>query len=127
MTSPSDDELRTRFESLRDAEQQDAPGFQSVLNRSVRPSTADLRASRRWRSPVALSLAAAAVVALAISLALRVANSREAFVQPLSAWTSPTASLLRTPGLGLLESSTLSGSVFDGMTLSHAKTLGDRR
>lgn len=122
----SDDELRARFKALRDTEYEHAPGFHAVLDRPARPAADVSRTGRRWRSPLALSLAAAAVVVLAISLALRIPNKHEAFVQPLSVWTSPTASLLRTPGFALLESSTLAGSVLDGMTLSSAQTLGDK-
>lgn len=127
MTSLSDEELRARFEALRDAEQEHAPGFRNVLDRPVRPSGEDSRASRRWRLPVALTLAAAAVAVFAINLSRDAASRRAAALQPLAGWTSPTASLLRTPGSELLESSTLAASLLDGMTLSSAHTLGDKR
>ncbi|MGH7655585.1 MAG: hypothetical protein ACREN6_13070 [Gemmatimonadaceae bacterium] len=127
MTSFSDDELRARFEALRVADQQHTPGFRRVLDRSNQPLADDSRAGPRWRLPVTLSLAAAAVTVFAISLTRDTASWRAAAVRPLATWTSPTASLLRTPGSELLESSTLAASVLDGMTLSSAHTLGDKR
>jgi hypothetical protein len=91
----SDDELRARFAELRAADARGAPDFRGVLDRANHSPHADSR-GRRWLSPLAISVAAAAVVVAAVGIS-RVSR-RAAFVAPpLSSWTSPTAGLLRTP------------------------------
>lgn len=103
-----DERLRARFGELRDADERGAPAFHTVLTRT---SPASLRAGRRWPLRVALALAAAAIV-LAIGLA-RESRRRDFQLQPLATWQSPTASLLRTPGIELTSSSTLASSMLD--------------
>ena len=118
-----DDELRSRFAELRAADERDAPEFHAVLDRANhRPIRLDAR-TRRWLPRIAWSLAAAAAIVLAIGIT-RESRQRRAFVPvTLSIWTSPTASLLRTPGSELITSSTFAPSMIDPAT---AKTLSRR-
>ncbi len=113
MTALSDHELRARFDALRAADERDAPGLRAVLDRARRAPAADARLMARRRLQVALSIAAALLLAVGVSRISR----RPAFVPPpLSTWTSPTASLLHTPGSELLASPALLSSVLDQLT-----------
>jgi hypothetical protein len=94
----ADDELRARFADLRASDERSAPDFHGVLDRAKRAPYADAR-RLRLRAPLALFIAAAAVVVAAVGIARVSALRRAAFVAtPLSTWTSPTAGLLRTQG-----------------------------
>lgn len=109
MTDFSDRELRARFDALRGADEHDAPGFRSVLERSAR-----VRPRRpRWPLRVALSIAAALLLSVGIA---RVSRRRAFVAEPLSTWRSPTAGLLRTTGSDLLRSSALMPSMFDQLS-----------
>lgn len=113
MTALSDHELRARFDALRVADERDAPGFRAVLDRARRAPATDARLMARRRLQVALSIAAALLVAVGVS---RISRRPDFVPPPLSIWTSPTASLLRTPGSDLLASPALLSSVLDQLT-----------
>jgi hypothetical protein len=123
MKEMGDDELRSRFAGLRGADEARQPDFRSVLERAVLRAPHSSRIA--WRSPlrVAVSLAAAAAVVLAVGLTMQ-SRKRRAFVPVnLSIWTSPTASLLRTPGSELLTSATLGPSIIDPpVSQTHTRT-----
>src|SRR6185437_12600563 len=110
VTPFGDERIRSRFGELRDADERGAPAFHAVLER--RPASRAPRAVRRLRFRLALPIAVAAAIVLAIGGA-RSARRRDFRPQPLSTWRSPTASLLRTPGLELVASSTLVSSMLD--------------
>ena len=111
MIDMHDDELRARFAGLRASDELSAPEFVDVLDRA-RHSAHSRVSARRWLSPLAISIAAAAVVIAAVGIAR--ASRRAAFVAPpLSTWTSPTAGLLRTPGTGQRQPATLISSLVD--------------
>jgi hypothetical protein len=106
------DELRARFEALRETERAGAPGFRSLMDRGAR--AAQERRRRGWRRwPVAwVRLSLAAAIVLAAGLAVRGRRDR-ARIPPLSTWRSPTAVFLNTPGIELLQSPDVLTSVLD--------------
>jgi hypothetical protein len=115
MTDSSDHELRARFDALRVAEEHDAPGFRSVLDRAARTRPA----GARWPLRVTLSIAAALLLSAGL---VRVSRRRAFIAEPLSTWRSPTAGLLRTTGSDLLRSSALMPSMLDqlgSVSLAH--------
>jgi hypothetical protein len=127
MNEMHDDELRSRFAELRSSDAARAPDFHGVLERASRRATRVERNNRRWLSPVAVSLAAAAAIVLTIGLTMR-SRQRRAFVPvTLSIWTSPTASLLRTPGAELVTSPTLVPSIVDPMTSATLSRRGNKK
>jgi hypothetical protein len=109
MTPTADDELRSRFSKLRESDSDRAPSYRAVLDRASHKSRGGVRVARRPLLRLALTLAAAAAIVLAVGVA-RVSLRRDFVPPPLSTWTSPTASLLRTPGSDLLTSPTLLSS-----------------
>ena len=125
MNEPTDHELRARFAELRAAELFGAPEFDDVRDRANRARTTVDRIARRGPSRVALSIALAAAIVLAVSVA-RESHRREFVPPPLSTWTSPTASLLRTPGIDLFTSKTLRSSMLDAATAASALHTGKR-
>jgi hypothetical protein len=113
MTGPSDHELRAHFDALRATDERDAPGFRAVLDRAAPTAPDATRLRARLRLGAALAIAAAIVLAAGLTLT----SPRRNFVaEPLSAWTSPTASLLHTPGSELLASPSLVPSALDHLT-----------
>jgi anti-sigma-K factor RskA len=128
MSGPSEHELRARFEALRAADERAAPGFRAVLARVARDralaSPGTTRSRRRWRSPLAILMAAAATVVLVAGLT-RSFRRRNFVPEPLSTWTSPTASLLQTPGSQLLTSPSLMPSALDHLTTTLAPREGN--
>jgi hypothetical protein len=110
----NDDEIRARFAELRAADETGAPDFADLLNRGSHRRARVSTTGTRWTSPLALSLAAAAVIVAAVGVARVSASRRAGFVAPpLSAWTSPTAALLRTPGIKRTRPATLMSSLVD--------------
>ena len=110
---PIDDELRTRFDELRDADRASAPEFRAMWD------AAQLRQGRSWK-PVwmwsAIATAAAAAVVVAVSVSQRWGQNEDV-VEPaltISTWTSPTAGLLRTTSTTALVKPSTLGSVLDG-------------
>lgn len=117
MNEMHDDELRSRFAELRAADEAGAPDFRGVLDRAAQRTPGISRTG--WRSPsrITISLAVAAAVVFAIGLTIQ-SRQRRAFVPVnLSIWTSPTASLLRTPGSELITSPILVPSMVDPPSL----------
>ena len=82
-----DRELRTWFEALRERERRAAPSFEAVL--------------RRPRPRVSWKLAAAAALLLIVAV-LAVVRPRPLPIEQLTAWRSPTQSLLEVPESPLL-------------------------
>lgn len=117
MNGLSDDELRARFKALRGADERHAPEFERIRARPARETQAAPRVRFGWRLGIALSIAAALMLSVGGTRMYR----RYTFVaQPLSAWTSPTAALLRTPGAELLRSPRLAPSPLDHLITSLA-------
>jgi hypothetical protein len=94
MSSSEDSRLRKHFANLREEDRSAAPSF----GRTAVPATAF---SRRGSS-LRIALAAMPVLAIAVMLAVRTHRSTDAVPRELAAWSSPTASLLETPGKQLL-------------------------
>lgn len=117
MTPPSEDQLRARFQALRNAERGATPEFRTFMDRAEQ-SAAEHQPEplRQWPLGwAALSLAAAAAIVVASGLGIRAARNRAA-IEPLSTWTSPTAVLLSMPSLDLLQPPDLFTSVLDPLT-----------
>jgi hypothetical protein len=114
-----DDELRARFAELRELDEAGAPEFQAM--RQVADGTRETTASRARRSLVEWTAAAAGIM-LATGAAVSVARRHEsqtvvpASVASISTWRSPTASLLRTSSISVLERPSIIASVLDGVT-----------
>jgi len=95
MSVPEDDSrLRTHFANLREEDQSTAPPFDRTA--------ASAPAVSRRASLLRIALAAMPVLAIAVMLAVRPHRSKDAVPRELSAWSSPTAFLLETPGRQLL-------------------------
>jgi hypothetical protein len=122
MNGMSDDELRARFEALRRADERYAPGLERILNRPPRPLLGAQRPRFAWRlGLVAASVAAAFLLSTGVTRMYR----RYTFVaQPLSIWTSPTASLLHMPGTELLRAPKLMPSALDYLTIALVQRKG---
>jgi len=125
MNLPADDELRARFEALREEDRRRAPAFRGAL------SDAWPRPLPRRRAFPLVWIAAAAGLVLTVGIAVR--ESRQHGADPsagpigsfggadtvsVTTWRSPTASLLRTSGSGLLAPPRILSSILDGA--SHA-------
>lgn len=118
MKELSDDELRARFAQLRAGDELSAPRFDAVVDRAMRTVPERARAWVRWRIPLALSVAAALVLAVALA---RTSRRRDFIAPPLSTWTSPTASLLQMPGSELLALPSLGSSALGQLTTTFAQ------
>jgi hypothetical protein len=95
-----DAELRRRFGELRDREGSERPEFEMVVKRARTRVDAN---SVQLRRRIALTAAAAIVIAaVGVGVARKreqsAAIARAAQIQSLPSWSTPTASLLRTPG-----------------------------
>jgi hypothetical protein len=130
MSEMDDLELRSRFAELRAADEIGAPEFHGVVEGGRLRAP---RASRiGWRSParIAISLAtaaAAAAIVLAIGATMQ-SRQRRVFVPvTLSIWTSPTASLLVTPGSDLISSPTFAPSIVDPKTSTTLSRRGKKK
>jgi hypothetical protein len=122
MNPPDEDELRARFEALRQEDRGRAPDFRGMVDR------AQVARSLPRRSVVPLLwIAAAAGIVLAVAIAVREARQHSvrshdelagsfggADTVSISRWRSPTASLLRMSGSEVLASSKILSSVLDG-------------
>jgi hypothetical protein len=90
MSSQEDSRLRRQFANLREEDQSTAPPFGRIA--------APAPALPRRGSFVRIAFATIPVLAIAIMLAVRPHRSTDANPRPLTAWSSPTAFLLETPG-----------------------------
>ena len=86
MNLPDDQDLRKRFESLRERDRAGAPPFNRLA--------AAKSASRRWF----LRIAAAPVMTMVLVLLLRTRHATPPDPGVISGWQSPTAFLMETPG-----------------------------
>ena len=115
---PMDDELRARFAELRERDEVGTPEFQAMWQ--VAESARETTSSRRGRSLLVWSAAAAGIVfaaGAAVSVARRQkAQDVGASVLSISTWRSPTASLLRTSSISVLQQPSIIASVLDGAT-----------
>jgi hypothetical protein len=121
MSDLSDHELRARFAALRATEERNAPAFDAVVGRVQRAAPIGPRIQPRWRVPLALVVAAALLLGVGL---MRTARRRAFVPQPLSAWTSPTESLLYTPTSAVLAWPTLAPSALDHLTSMLAQSEG---
>jgi peptidoglycan/LPS O-acetylase OafA/YrhL len=94
MSSPDDNRFRRHFANLREEDRSAAPPFARIA--------AAAPASSRRGSFVRIALAATPLLAIAVMFALRTHRSPDAIPGELTAWSSPTAFLLVTPGKQLL-------------------------
>jgi hypothetical protein len=112
MKDAIDRELARRFADLARSDEQSAPGFESVLGRD--------RVRVRSRVPVLARTAAVAaalsIVAFASVLWIQQSRRHELAAVSVTAWRSPTAALLETPGLDLLQSTPELGAPKDSAT-----------
>jgi len=90
MSSPEDGNLRRQFANLREEDRSAAPPF-------ARTAATTAVSSRRAPS-VWMAFAAVPVLAVAVMLAWRSYRPTHAPQRQLTAWSSPTAFLLETPG-----------------------------
>jgi hypothetical protein len=107
-----ENELRRRFEELREADNYRAPGFPQTYGRA-RARGALRRTSLRRQLVIG---AAAAVAIAALTLAYGRSFSPSAATPVIATWRAPTDVLLQTPGSELLsEMPALGTSILDAM------------
>lgn len=94
MSSPEDSRLRTQFANLREEDRNAAPPFDRMAAATVCSS----RRRYSWR----IALAAMPVLAVVVMFSVRSHRSTDAVPRDISAWSSPTAFLLETPGKQIL-------------------------
>ena len=94
MFSLNDDDLQSRFDALRRADEGTAPDLATLI---ARP-----RAHSRRPIVFGAAFAAAAVVLVVVGLRFYAPPTPPPAAPSILAWRSPTASLLQTPGLELL-------------------------
>ena len=125
MSDACDDDLRARFDALRAEEAARAPEFRSVHERVP----ARRRPAPPSRSVMLLGLAAASVFVVATGVAIHgrrtgtpsplvadATSPRLPATSSITAWTSPTAGLLRTSGSTLLsDPPPIHSSILDGV------------
>jgi|SRR2546423_15718866 len=125
MIDMNDEELRARFDALRQHDARHQPAFLSMWHRAQ----SSARSRERKRVPVLRWAAAAVFVVVGASLlVLRTRGRSDAPQTPAMAirlWQSPTAGLLRTSGSDLLDPPSLFSSVFDGVTAPALKNETD--
>lgn len=99
MHDDRDESLRRAFQELREEDQGDRPSFERLL--SLAPGVPRRRSRPAFRRTVGLAVAGLGLVAsIALLVLARQARAPVATttVAALAAWTSPTDTLLRTPG-----------------------------
>ncbi len=94
MSLPEDSDLRTQFGRLREEDRSAAPPFQ----RTATTKAASSPHGHSWR----IAIAAIPVLAVAVLFSLRSHRSTDAVPRDITAWSSPTAFLLETPGKQIL-------------------------
>jgi len=113
-----ENELRRRFDQLRDADRDRVPGFAQISERA--------RTRRRLRVPPRLRplvIGVAAAVAILSIFQARGRSSTPAAATPaITTWRAPTDVFLTAPGIELLGSMpTLGASVLDKMIPTPSK------
>ncbi len=112
MTS-NDRDLRARFNALRRVDAGAAPDLEALIENTSPP--------RRHRVILPAAAAAAAILMLVAGLRSMASRPSAEYTLPrgeasLLAWRSPTASLLQTPGMELLQTvPTLESSLLQGI------------
>src|SRR5258708_3157639 len=104
-----EEELRARFNGLRESERETAPEFRSMVDSAsqrLERHNYPTRGSRAW-----LPLAVAAAVVLGVAFSFRAWHGRQR-IQSLATWRSPTAALL-PQSADALQSPDLFRSVID--------------
>ena len=94
MSSPEDSRLRTQFANLREEDRSAAPPFDRMA--------AATAVSPRRSYSLRIALAAMPVLAVVVMFSLRTHRSTDAVPRDITAWSSPTAFLLETPGKQIL-------------------------
>jgi len=94
MSIPEDSRLRAQFANLREEDRNAVPPFERTA--SVRSISS--RRNYAWQ----IAVAAVPVLAVAAMLTLRTHRSTDAVPRGITAWSSPTAFLLETPGKQIL-------------------------
>ena len=125
MTDTNDDELRVRFDVLRDHDRGVTPEFRQLLEAA--PGRSRSAGRGRVRSERWLAAAASIVIAalLAAQLLNRGARARVPDATAISTWQSPTAGLLEMPVKELLAPPPLLSSVFDGVATMSVQSKTD--
>jgi len=97
MNSPEESRLREYFGNLRDADQPDAPPFSGTIASAERRKPAAIQIVR---NPWAIAAVATVLCGGTFSMLRLRTTAQPPLTEPLaiSAWTSPTAFLLDTPG-----------------------------
>jgi hypothetical protein len=129
-----DDELQSRFDQLRAGDRARRPEFRALLDRAE----SGARSPRPTRPAVLWTVAAAAAIVLAVGIAIQRGGRDSARIPPDASasaapaafagprhWTSPTATLLRTPGREVLAPPSILSSVLDGITRMPVQPKGD--
>lgn len=115
MNEPGDDELRARFERLREDDHAHAPSFRAMWARAEPRA----RTTRRALTAALIGMVAAASVVLAV---MNSSPSPSVAVAPtISDWSSPTAGLLHTMGSELLAPPPILSSVLGGAAIVPAQ------
>lgn len=124
MSDIGDDDLRARFDALRDHDRSGTPEFGQLLANAERPHSAARSRGRGAR----LLLAAASIAIAAVLLAQlwdRGARPRSVETTAITGWQSPTAGFLQTPAQRVLAPLPLLSSVFDGVATTRIQTTTD--
>jgi len=95
MNTPDDERLKQHFEKMRDADRRKVPDFLDTIS-AARFRTLPSRWHRR------IAFAAALLLGVAASIMVSQLHRSTAPPEPLMSWSSPTSSLLETPGKRLL-------------------------
>jgi hypothetical protein len=123
VTPFTDDQLRARFRALGASEKAGAPDFRALVDRAHSSAAGHRPLRRRPVARAALMLATAAAIVVAALLARTGRNRSPA--PSLTDWSSPTAVLLNTPAVELLQPPDLLSSVLDRMMSTTVQPKGD--
>lgn len=123
MRQIGDEDLRARFAELRDDDRAHAPEFGALWRR------AELRAQTTARPRTLRSAWILAAAGIVLTVGILFQRSREVPARisgaTISSWRSPTAGLLRTPGIELLAPPAIFSSILDGAAGAAVQPQGD--